>query len=80
MKTLENFTLGEQNLNMLLGNRRCVFDKVGLGFNPTFKEKKYNNFFSKTISTSSSKTRMRNSHQGVFVKASSLSRFNPNVT
>ena len=51
-KPLTKFTLKEQNLNILLGKQRFVFDKAGLGFNPTFKEKKYNNFFSKTTSTS----------------------------
>ena len=79
-KTLVKFTLGEQNLNMLLGKQRCIFDKVGLGFNPTFKENKYNNFFSKTTSTSSSNAQMRNSHQSIFVKVSSSSNFNPRVT
>ena len=80
-KALIKFTLEEQNLNMhmLLGKQRCVFNKASLRFNPTFKEKKYN-FFSKTTSTSSSKTQMRNSHQSVFVKTSFSSNFNPSVT
>lgn len=33
-KTLENFVKGKENLNKLLGNKRCVFDKVGIGFDP----------------------------------------------
>ena len=79
-KTLAKFTLGEQNLNMLLGKQRCVFDKAGLGFNPTFKEKKYNDLFTKDASTSSNKTQARSSHQNIFVKASFSSNYNPNVT
>ena len=78
-KTLVKFTFGEQNLNMLLGKQRCVFDKAGLGFNPTFKEKEYNNFFTSVASTSSNKTQVKNSHQSIFVKASSSSNSNPNV-
>ena len=33
-KTLENFVKGKENLNKLFGNKRCVFDKVGIGFDP----------------------------------------------
>ena len=78
--TLAKFTLGEQNLNMLLGKQRCVFDKAGLGFNPILKEKKYNNFFENDASTSSNKTQMKSSHQSIFVKGSFSNYSNPNVT
>ena len=78
-KTLAKFTLGKRNLNMLLGKQRCVFDKAGLGFNPIFKEKKYNDLFSKSTSSSSSKIKMRNTYLNIFVRASSTSIFNPNV-
>jgi hypothetical protein len=31
--TLTRFTKGNENLNILLGNQRCVFKKSGLGYN-----------------------------------------------
>ena len=44
-KILTNFTNGKKNLDNLLGNRRCVFDKAGIGYNPKVKEKYYKKFF-----------------------------------
>jgi len=31
---LAKFTLGKNNLDIILGRQRCVFDKAGLGYNP----------------------------------------------
>ena len=31
-KKLKNFVISRDNLNMLLGNQRCVFDKAGIGY------------------------------------------------
>ena len=36
-KTLKNFVKGKGNLNKLLGNQKCVFDKVSIGFDPIKK-------------------------------------------
>jgi hypothetical protein len=44
-KILTNFTNGKKNLDNLLGNLRCVFDKAGIGYNPKIKEKHYKKFF-----------------------------------
>nr|KYP47208.1 hypothetical protein KK1_031150 [Cajanus cajan] len=43
--TLAKFTGGRNNLDKILGKQRCVFDKVGLGYNPQKLQKKYKNFF-----------------------------------
>nr|KYP36107.1 hypothetical protein KK1_042802 [Cajanus cajan] len=43
--TLANFTGGRNNLDIILGKQRCVFDKAGLGYNPQRLQKKYKNFF-----------------------------------
>lgn len=37
-KTLENFVKCRDNLNVLLGNQRCVFDKAGIGYDPIKKK------------------------------------------
>jgi hypothetical protein len=48
--TLTRFTKGNENLNILLGNQRCVFEKSGLGYNPKKNKKKlYLNLFVKSI-------------------------------
>ena len=46
-KTLENFVKGRNNLNMLLGNQICVFDKAGIGYDPIKKQKNLNTIFEK---------------------------------
>ena len=46
-KTLENFVKGRNNLNMLLGNQRCVFDKAGIGYDLIKKQKNLNIIFEK---------------------------------
>ena len=33
-KTFENFVKGKENLNKFLGHKKCVFDKVDIGFDP----------------------------------------------
>jgi predicted RNase H-like nuclease (RuvC/YqgF family) len=40
-KTLANFVNGKENLDMLLGRQRCVFNKEGLGYTPENKQKFY---------------------------------------
>ncbi|XP_058222936.1 uncharacterized protein LOC131332656 [Rhododendron vialii] len=54
--SLSKFVQGKENLDMLLGKQRCVFDKVGIGFNPTKKQKFYQNLFVKSTSSSHSYT------------------------
>ena len=46
-KTLENFVKSRDNLNMLLGNQRCVFDKAGIGYDSIKKQKNLNTIFEK---------------------------------
>ena len=49
LKTCAKFTRGEANVEAVIGSQNCVFGKVGLGYNPTFKNKtkKFSSFFSK---------------------------------
>ena len=42
---LAKFTIGRNNLEILLGKQRCVFDKARLGYNPKSQQKLYKNFF-----------------------------------
>jgi hypothetical protein len=44
-KIVTNFTNRKKILDNLLGSQRCVFDKVGIGYNPKIKEKHYKKFF-----------------------------------
>ena len=46
-KTLENFVKGRNNLNMLLGNQRYVFDKTCIRYDPIKKQKNLNTIFEK---------------------------------
>lgn len=50
--SLSKFVQGKENLDMLLGKQRCVFDKAGIGFNPTKKQKFYQTLFVKSTSSS----------------------------
>jgi len=50
---LAQFTLGKNDLDIILGRQRCVFDKVGLGYNLENQQKMYTNFFASTQKTSS---------------------------
>uniref|UniRef100_A0A151UHU2 CCHC-type domain-containing protein n=1 Tax=Cajanus cajan TaxID=3821 RepID=A0A151UHU2_CAJCA len=43
--TFAKFTSGRNNLDIILGKQKCVFDKEGLGYNPQKQQKKYKNFF-----------------------------------
>ena len=50
---LAKFTMGRDNLNILLGKQGCHFNKVGLGYDPSKQQKLYKNFFvSYNMSTS----------------------------
>jgi hypothetical protein len=46
-KTLAKFVNGKENLDMLLGRQRCVFNKEGLRYAPKNKQKFYKNLFVK---------------------------------
>jgi hypothetical protein len=55
-KTLAKFVKGKENLDMLLGRQRCVFNKDGLGYTPENKQKFYKIFFVKEFCSNSSFT------------------------
>jgi seryl-tRNA synthetase len=55
-KTLAKFVNGKENLDMILGRQRCVFNKEGLGYAPKNKQKFYKNFFVKKFCSNSSFT------------------------
>jgi hypothetical protein len=42
---LAKFTMGRDNLNILLGKQGCHFKKTGLGYNPSNQQRLYKNFF-----------------------------------
>jgi len=50
---LAKFTLGKNNLDIILGKQRCVFDKARLGHNPENQQKMYKNLFASTQKNSS---------------------------
>ena len=50
---LAKFTMGRDNLNILLGKQGCHFKKAGLGYNPTNHQKLYKNFFVSSKTSSS---------------------------
>ena len=50
---LATFTLGKNNLGIIIDKQRCVFDKAGLGYNLENQQKMYKNFFASTQKTSS---------------------------
>ena len=37
---LAKFTLGKNNLDIILGRQRCVFDKTDLGYNPEKQQRR----------------------------------------
>ena len=43
--SLAKFTLGKNNLDIILGKQICVFDKAGLGYRPEKQHKMYKNLF-----------------------------------
>ena len=57
IKDLKNspakFSIGKNNLDIILGKQRCVFDKAGLGYKPDKQQKFYKNFFASTQKNSS---------------------------
>ena len=44
--SLAKFSIGKNNLDVILGNQRCIFDKAGIGYKPEKQQKFYKNFFS----------------------------------
>jgi len=46
--SLAKFTIGKNNLDIILGKQRCVFDKAGLGYRPNKQQKLYKNLFAST--------------------------------
>ena len=46
--SLAKFTIGKNNLDIILGKQSCVFYKAGLGYIPNKKQKLYKNFFAST--------------------------------
>ncbi|KAL5179733.1 hypothetical protein HKD37_01G000988 [Glycine soja] len=50
---LTKFTLGKNNLDIILGKQRCVFHKARLGYNPEYQQKMHKNFFASTQKASS---------------------------
>ncbi|KAK2992181.1 hypothetical protein RJ640_007349 [Escallonia rubra] len=51
--TLSKFTQGRENLDILLGRQRCVFEKSGIGYDPSKKQKDYKKFFNKSLASCS---------------------------
>ena len=47
------YTLGSKTLYEILNNKRCVFDKMGLGYKPHIHEKYFKKYFVKASSSSS---------------------------
>jgi len=45
---LAKFTLGKNNLDIIFGKQRCVFDKAGLRYNSENQQKMHKNFFAST--------------------------------
>jgi len=45
--TASKLTMGTANLNAILSSQNCVFEKVGIGYQPNFprKQKMYSRFF-----------------------------------
>ncbi|KAL5159207.1 hypothetical protein HKD37_15G043562 [Glycine soja] len=50
---LAKFTPGKNNLDIILGKQRCVFNKARLGYNPKNKKNMNKNFLTSTQKTSS---------------------------
>ena len=51
--SLAKFYIGKNNLDIILGKQRYVFDKAGLGYKPDKQQKFYKNFFASTQKNSS---------------------------
>ena len=50
---LAKFTLGKNNIDIIFGKQRCVFDEAELGYNPKNQQKMHKNFFVSTQKASS---------------------------
>jgi len=46
--SLTKFSIGKNNLDIILGKQRHVFDKAGLGYKTNKQQKFYKNFFAST--------------------------------
>ena len=44
---VEKFTNGNENFDKLLGSQKLIFEKSGVGFEPTVKQKLFKNYFVK---------------------------------
>ena len=53
-KIVHKFTNGKKNFDMMLGGQKCVFDKGGIGYKSSIKQKYLKNYFVKA-STSNTK-------------------------
>ena len=53
-KIVHKFTSGKKNFDMMLGGQKCVFDKGGIGYKSSIKQKYLKNYFVKA-STSDTK-------------------------
>ena len=53
-KIISKFTLGKEKLDAILFSQRSVYDKAGLGFNPSKKQKTLKIFFVKSSESTSS--------------------------
>ena len=51
--SLAKCTIGKNNLDIIIGKQRCVFDKAELGYRPDKQQKLYENFFASTQKNSS---------------------------
>ena len=56
---LKKFIKGQKSLNLLLGSQKCVYDRVGIGYNSSKKQKLYKNIF---VKASYSKTQKFHVH------------------
>ena len=46
-KVVHKFTIGKKNFDMMLGGQKCVFDKGGIGYKSSIKQKYLKNYFVK---------------------------------
>ena len=54
-KIFHKFTNGKKNFDLMLGGKKCVFDKGGIGYKPFLKIKYLKNYFVNTSSLNDSK-------------------------
>ena len=46
-EVVHKFTIGKKNFDMMLGGQKCVFDKGGIGYKSSIKQKYLKNYFVK---------------------------------